>query len=298
MTTSELAPAILRRSRLNRENQHLRIDSHQHFWRYSPAEYGWIDEAKSAIRRDFLPADLERQIAAAGIHGAISVQARQDLDETRWLLELAGRHDFLKGVVGWAPLIDPQVAETLNELASNLKLLGIRHVLQDEPDPDYMLRDDFNAGIRALKPLQLVYDILIYERHLPQTIQFVDRHPSQTFVLDHLAKPRVKAAEISPWRENLQELAKRPNVYCKISGLATEGDYASWTEEQLRMYINVTLEAFGPGRIMFGSDWPVCLLAIDYRDWIAILDRAISGLSEWERNRIWAGTATEAYRLT
>ncbi|MGH9584811.1 MAG: amidohydrolase family protein [Bryobacteraceae bacterium] len=274
-----------------------KIDAHHHFWKYDPAEYGWIGPRMSAIQRDFLPEDLRKEIAGAGINGVISVQARQTLQETSWLLELADENDFVQGAVGWAPLTNPSVARMLEQLASRPKLRAIRHVLHDEPDDDYMLREDFNRGIRALQPLGLAYDILIFERHLLQTIQFVDRHPNQVFIVDHLAKPRVKSREISPWRESMRELARRPNVYCKISGLATEADYADWTEEQLRPYMETVLHAFGPRRTMFGSDWPVCLVAVEYRRWAHIVAGAVSELSPSEQERFWSGTATEAYRL-
>lgn len=274
-----------------------KIDSHHHFWTYDPVQYGWITDEMAIIRRDFGPTDLEREIPAAGISAVISVQAHQSLEETRALLKFADNNDFIRGVVGWTPLIDRKVTETLAQFSSQPKLRAVRHVLQDEPDPDYMLREDFNRGIAALKPFGLIYDILIFERHLPQTIQFVDRHPDQVFVLDHLAKPRVKAGEISPWAERITELAKRPNVYCKLSGLVTEADYHNWTEEQLQRYFDVVLEAFGPKRLMFGSDWPVCLVAVSYARWVAIVERFTEKLSQNEQERIWSGTAKEAYRL-
>lgn len=252
----------------------------------------------SAIRRDFLPKDLQAEIRAAGISGAISVQASQTLDETRWLLDLAGYGDFIKGVVGWAPLIDPEVDQVLADLIANPAMVGIRHVLHDEPDPHYMLRDDFNRGIRKLGEFGLPYDILIFERHLPQTIEFVDRHEGQVFIVDHMAKPRVNAGELSPWRENIRELAKRPRVYCKLSGLVTEADHQSWTAEQLKPYFEVVLSAFGADRLMFGSDWPVCLLATGYKQWTDVVTDAIAFLSLPEQERIWAGTAIEAYKLS
>lgn len=275
----------------------MKIDAHHHFWRYDPAEYDWIDDSMRRIRRDFLPPDLKEALDSAGVDGAISVQARQSLAETQWLLDLAGKCGFIRGVVGWAPLIDPAVAEILAQMAQSPKLRAVRHVLQGEPDPRYMLREDFNRGIRALKPLGLAYDILVFERHLPQTIEFVDGHPDQIFIVDHLAKPRVRERERSPWRENLRELARRPNVYCKLSGLATEAEYTSWTPEQLAPYIETVLEAFGPSRIMFGSDWPVCLVAIEYNSWVDLVASAIQHLSASERERIWSGTAIEAYRF-
>jgi len=274
-----------------------KVDAHHHFWKYDPVEYDWIDEKMRVIRRDFLADDLRKEITATGVSGVVSVQARQSLEETRRLLELADRNDFIRGVVGWAPLVEPNVSDTLGELTENRKLRSMRHVLQGEPDPFYMLREDFNAGIRALKPFALAYDILIFERQLPQTARFVDKHPDQVFIVDHSAKPRVGDREISPWRENMQELAKRPNVYCKISGLVTEADYSNWTEAQLQPYLDTVLSAFGPGRLMFGSDWPVCLVAVTYSRWISIVANAISALSVTEQERIWSGTALEAYRL-
>ena len=274
-----------------------RLDAHQHFWVFEQKEYGWISEDMTALRRDFLPADLKRAAEEAGVNGSIAVQARQTVEETRWLLELSAQNDFIQGVVGWVPLADRRVGDVLEEFVQNRKLRGVRHVLQDEADPCYMLRADFNTGVRLLEPLGLAYDILIYERHLAQTIQFVDRHPAQVFVLDHVAKPRVASHELSPWREHLRELAKRDNVYCKLSGLITEADHGNWTEADLVPYLEIALETFGPGRLMFGSDWPVVLLGARYGEWVSVVERAVQRLSEAERQRIWSGTAQEAYRL-
>lgn len=273
----------------------LKIDSHHHLWRFNPVEYPWL---VPPICQDFLPPDLRQTLSSASINSAIAVQARQTLEETNWLLELAAQHDFMKAVVGWMPLIHPNVAATLEQLAADPKLRAVRHVLQDEPDSHYILRPDFNRGISLLTRHKLAYDILIFERHLPQTIHFVDQHPNQTFVLDHLAKPRVKRNELSPWRENICALAQRPNVYCKLSGLATEADHKQWTAAQLRPYMDTVLSAFGPQRIMFGSDWPVCLLAVSYNRWVEIVQTFVASLSISEQQRIWSGTAIEAYALT
>src|SRR5947209_1697753 len=196
------------------------IDSHHHFWRYDPWEYVWISNTMGILRRDFLPGELQEHIAAAGIDGVVSVQARQTLVETQWLLDLADENDFIRGVVGWVPLTSPSVERDLERFTDRPKLKAVRHVLQDEPDDDYMLRDDFDRGIRALKRFGLRYDLLIFERHLPQAIQLVDRHPDQVFILDHIAKPRIRERVTSPWKENLRELARRTNVYCKLSGIA------------------------------------------------------------------------------
>jgi L-fuconolactonase len=273
------------------------LDSHHHFWKYDPVEYGWIDDAMKAIRKDFLPEDLEKEIKAAGVDGVVSVQARQTADETEWLLGFAGRHDFIKGVVGWVDLLSPAAAADLERLAACTKLKGVRHVVQSEPDDQFILRDDFNRGVSPLKSLGLRYDILIFERHLPQTIKFVDRHPDQVFILDHIAKPKIKANQLSPWRQNIRELSRRENVYCKVSGLVTEADFTSWTEAQLWPYFDIVLEAFKPRRLMFGSDWPVCLVACDYERWLRLVEHWTADLSKDEQKWILGDTAIEAYGL-
>ena len=273
------------------------VDSHQHFWRYDRHEFDWIGDDLVAIRRDFLPEDLGREIAAAGVDSVVSVQARQSLAETRWLLELAGTTAFVAGVVGWVPLVSPSIADTLAELAANPRLVGVRHVLQGEADPDYAARPDFNRGIAALRGLGLAYDILVYERQVPAAIALVDRHPGQVFVVDHLAKPRIRDGVVSPWREWLRELARRPNVFCKLSGMVTEADPRAWTRESLQPYADVALEAFGPSRLMFGSDWPVCLAACPYPRWLATVGELSAGLSATEREELMGKTARRAYGL-
>lgn len=275
----------------------MRIDAHQHFWRYDPAEYGWISDSMQVLRRDFLPPDLRQAAAEVGIQGTVSVQARQSTRETRFLLDLARDDDFLRAVVGWVPLVGPGVAGILEEFAAEAKFKGCRHVLQDEADDDYMLRTDFNAGIRAVTAASLVYDVLIFERHLPQTLEFVDRHPDQVFVLDHIAKPRIREGSFATWRVRIQELARRPRIYCKISGMVTEADWGAWAEADLLPYLDTVLEAFGPSRLMFGSDWPVCLVATSYRRWARFVEEFAAGLGEAERDRILGGTAAEAYGL-
>lgn len=273
------------------------IDAHHHLWKYDPQEYDWISDGMNGLRRDFLPADLKAVMRANGVDGAIAVQARQTLEETRWLLNFAETNTEMLGVVGWAPLYDGNIAATLEQLAERKKLRGIRHVLQDEADEHFMLREDFNRGIQLLEPLGLRYDILIYERHLPQTLEFVDRHPRQIFVLDHIAKPCIKKREISPWRERLAELAKRENVYCKLSGMVTEAQWDTWSAEALRPYWDAVLTAFGPKRIMFGSDWPVSTLASTYEQWLATVRELIAQLSSDEQARILSETAQEAYAV-
>ncbi len=273
----------------------LKLDAHQHFWKYSEAEYGWIDDG--GLRRDFLPEDLHKELKGAGIDGAISVQARQTTTETEWLLQFAEKYSFLKGVVGWVPLTSPTVEGEIRKFAARKKLKAVRHVVQDEPDDRYILREDFNAGVSLLDKHGLAYDILIFARHLPFAIQFVDRHPRQRFILDHIAKPRIKEGVVLPWRDNLREMAKRPNVWCKVSGVVTEADHKHWTEAQLRFYIDTAIDAFGPKRILFGSDWPVCLSATTYKNWIDLLHRATRSFSTAEKAMIFGGAAAEAYRI-
>ncbi len=273
----------------------LKLDSHQHFWKYSDAEYGWIGD--SALRRDFLPDDLHKELKGAGIDGAVSVQARQTIGETEWLLQFAEKYPFLKGVVGWVPLTSPSVEADIEKFAARKKLKAVRHVVQDEADDRYLLRADFNAGVSLLDKHGLAYDILIFARHLPYAIQFVDRHPKQRFILDHIAKPGIREGAVLPWRDNLREIAKRPNLWCKVSGVVTEADHKHWTEAQLRFYIDTAIEAFGPKRIMFGSDWPVCLSATTYNDWAELMRRATKTFSAAEKAMIFGGAAAEAYRI-
>jgi L-fuconolactonase len=273
------------------------LDSHQHFWRYDAEEYDWIGDDLAAIRRDFLPADLAREIGPAGVDAVVSVQARQTLDETRWLLGLAEANDFIAGVVGWVPLVSPTVGDTLESLARNPRLCAVRHVLQGEADPDFAAKHDFNRGLAALRGLGLAYDILVYERQLPMATALVDRHPDQVFVVDHVAKPRIRDAVLSPWRERIRELARRPNVFCKLSGMVTEADPRAWTRATLEPYADVVLSAFGPSRVMFGSDWPVCLAACSYSRWLATVRELCAGLSATERESVLGGTAQRAYGL-
>jgi L-fuconolactonase len=272
-----------------------KIDAHHHFWRYTPREYGWIDDRMPSLRRDFLPADLQEELRGAGIEGAVTVQARQDLAETEWLLSMTDS-SRLGGVVGWAPIASAEFPQELERLRSRKKLKGLRHVIQDEPDPHFMNRPDFNRGIALLRNTGLVYDLLIYERQLAAAIEFVDRHPKQVFVLDHMAKPRIRERMVDPWRKNISELALRENVYCKLSGLVTEADWVGWEDDDLRFYTDVALACFGPKRIMAGSDWPVCLLATTYGRWFETIHRLLRSLSGNEKDRILGGTAIEVYR--
>ena len=275
----------------------MNIDSHHHYWHYNPVEYDWIDESMKVIRADFLPEMLEKTIGEAGIDGVISVQARQSLEETDWLIGMAHQNKFMKGVVGWLPLIQEDIEATLDKYSGEKILKGVRHVIQGEADPEFMLRSDFNHGISLLKKYSLVYDLLIMERQLPNAIKFVDLHPDQPFVLDHIAKPLIGRNIITPWKENIQELAKRENVCCKISGMVTEADFHHWTPRQLLPYFEVILEAFGPERLLFGSDWPVCLVATSYKSWSDLVRKNISTFLETEQEKIMGGNAVRIYDL-
>jgi L-fuconolactonase len=274
------------------------IDAHHHLWRYIPPGQPWMSDGMEMLRRDFLADDLRAATNGVGITGTIVVEAERSLEETLWLSEIATNDDFIRGVVGWAPLTHPGIASELERLARLPKLRGIRHPIHDEADDQFLLREDFNRGIGTLKQFNLRYDILIFEKHLPQTIQFVDRHPDQIFILDHIAKPRIRDRALSPWKENLCELGRRQNVYCKLSGMVTEADWSTWTDEWLSPYIDVVLEAFGPRRLMFGSDWPVVTLASSYKRWWETFRIALVQLSPSEQEWILSKTAVEAYGLT
>ena len=274
----------------------MKIDAHHHFWHYNTQDYGWISDEMAVLRRDFLPADLKSELASAGIDRVVSVQARQCVEETEWLLKLAEENDFIAGVVGWLPIASPEFPALLEKFAAKRKLRAIRHVVQDEPDDRFILGEAFNRGIDRLINTHLVYDILIFERHLPYAIEFVKRHSEeQLFVLDHIAKPKIAAGEMQPWADNLRKLAAFPNVFCKLSGLVTEADIHHWTPDQLRPYVETVIDAFGPGRVMFGSDWPVCTCATTYSAWRNLVGEFISHLSVNEKTQIMGGTALKAY---
>ena len=273
------------------------IDAHQHFWIYSPQDYSWIDDSMAALQRDFLPSDLSPELEVQGFHGTIAVQARQTLEETRWLLELADKSSSVLGVVGWVDLQSKDVGAELERFAQNPKLVGIRHIVQSEPDDRFLLRPDFLRGVSRLQEFGLAYDILIYPKHLPVATEFVEKFPLQKFVLDHLAKPRIKLGDINEWEKGIRRLAAFPNVFGKLSGLVTEADWQKWTPDQITPYLDVVLESFGPDRLMIGSDWPVCLVAGSYSKvlrlvWEYVVRKAPSSLGA-----ILGGNAHSFYRL-
>jgi L-fuconolactonase len=243
----------------------MRIDSHQHFWKYDPAQYSWMTDKLARLRRDFLPPDLEPLLKDAKLDGCVAVQARQTVEESRWLLQLADKHSIIKGVVGWVDLRANNVEEDLADLSKNPKFVGVRHVAQDEPDDRFHMRPEVLRGIGKLKQFDLAYDILIFHKQLPAAIELVRHFPEQRFVLDHIAKPPIAAGDREPWATLIRQLAQSPNGMCKISGMVTEADWTKWESDDFEPYLDIVAEAFGPDRLMYGSDWPVCLLAAEYR---------------------------------
>lgn len=273
------------------------IDSHQHFWKFTSAEYPWM-RPEWPIRRDFLPSDLAPLLRAAGLDGCVAVQAQQTVAEARWLLSLADAHPFIRGVVGWVDLQSDRVEEQLAELARHARFVGVRHVVQDEPDDNFMLRPAFQRGIGKLQQFNLAYDILVFPKQLPAAIRLVANFPEQRFVLDHIAKPPIAAGTLSPWREQLRELAAAPNVWCKVSGMVTEAEWLGWRADGFRPYLDVVFAAFGMERLMFGTDWPVCTLAGSYAQVHRLMDDYTSALTAEARAKFFGGNAADFYRLT
>jgi L-fuconolactonase len=273
------------------------IDSHQHFWNYDPEEYPWI-KPEWPIRRSYLPDALEGELKSCQIDGCVAVQARQTVAESEWLLELADRSPFIKGVVGWVDLRAPDVAVQLKRFAAQPKFAGVRHVLQDEADDDFMLQPDFQRGISQLHKFELTYDLLIFPRQLPAAIKLASAFPEQPFVLDHIAKPPIKEGALGPWRGHLQKLASLPNVYCKVSGMITEADWGRWHPSQFKPYLDVVFEAFGPDRVMFGSDWPVALLAGTYQQVFELAREYVAPLGAGVEAAFFGGSAANFYQLS
>ena len=275
----------------------MRIDAHQHFWKYTAQEYEWIDDSMAVLRRDFLPENLKPELERNGFAACVAVQARQTTEETRWLLGLAERSAFIAGVVGWVNLCSEELRSQLEAFAGNAKLVGVRHIVQAEPDERFLLRPDFLRGIAMLEEFDLAYDILIYPKHLPVAVEFVKRFPRQRFVLDHLAKPQIKDGEIETWTKEIRKLAEFSNVYCKLSGLVTEADWKNWKPEQIRPYLDVAFESFGAKRLMIGSDWPVCLVAAPYGGVMNLVKDYVGGFSRAEQEAVLGDNAKEFWRL-
>jgi L-fuconolactonase len=272
------------------------IDTHQHFWKYDPVNYSWINDEMQVIRRDFLPGDLAVVVNEEKLLGTVAVQADQTEAETDWLLQLAAKNDFIKGVVGWVDLRSSHIEERLQHYQQFSKLKGFRHVLQGE-EPSFMLQERFLNGISKLNEYGFAYDILIFPQHLEAALQLVKQFPQQRFVVDHVAKPTIKDGKIDEWKTGMQQLAKHNNVYCKISGMVTEADWKNWTAEQLKPYIDVVVESFGIDRIMYGSDWPVCLVASSYNKWIETVKEYFSTYSAEDQEKVFSGNAIKFYQL-
>lgn len=273
------------------------IDSHQHFWHYEPAKHAWIDDAMAVIRKDFEPSDLAKVYKENGVDGCVAVQADQTIAETDFLLKLSDDHSFIKGVVGWIDLRGANLQNQLEVYQSKQKLKGFRHVVQGEPDYNFLLRSNFLSGISLLEKYNYTYDILIFPHQLGATLEFVKQFPNQRFVIDHIAKPYIKDGFFDGWAILMKEIAKHENVYCKVSGMITEADYHLWTPEQIKPYMQLVLEAFGPERLLFGSDWPVCLVAGNYKQVKSLITDFISKLSESEQRQIMGMNAVNFYNL-
>ena len=282
---------------LNMAREDMRIDSHQHFWHYSPIEHAWMSDEMGRLKHDFLPEDLDPLLKSIGLDGCIAVQARQTLEETRWLLELAERHAFIKGVVGWVDLCSSDLPRQLETFAAHPKFVGVRHIVQDEPDDEFMLRPEFINGISYLRRFDLTYDLLLYPKHLRAAAQLVQKLPEQTFVLDHMGKPRIAEGFLSPWREDLRELASSRNVMCKLSGMVTEAKWNQWKPDEFTRYFDSVVEAFTPERLMAGSDWPVCLLSGDYASTMQLVIDYVQQFSPAAQSGILGGNCARFYGI-
>lgn len=276
----------------------MRIDSHQHFWQYQAEEYNWIGEQESILKAHFQPDDLLKLTRANHIDGSIAVQARQSDEETQWLINLARSNDFIKGVVGWVDLRSDNLEETLKQYQNETVLKGFRHVLQDEPDKEFMLRDDFIRGLYILEKHHYTYDLLIYANQLPQAIELVKRLPDLRVVVDHIAKPAIAHKQgFAGWQIDIHELAQHQNVFCKLSGMVTEAKIADWQASDFTPYLQAVLSAFGPERVMFGSDWPVCLLAADYKSVLHIVEDFVKRFYPNHFDNIFGLNAQTFYQL-
>lgn len=276
----------------------MRIDSHQHFWIYDHGDYPWMENGTlEVLRADHLPPDLICHLNNAGLDGSVVVQVRQTLEENRWMLELADAHDQVRGVVGWVDLCADDVDAQLEPYASHPRFCGVRHIVQDEPNVDYVLAPEFQRGIGRLQAHGMTYDVLVFPRQLHAAAELVRAFPDQPFVLDHIAKPLVKDGVMDPWAEQIRRLASFPNITCKVSGMITEADWQGWKNEDFDRYLDVVLEAFGASRLMYGSDWPVCNLAGDYERVFSLAERFASRLSDAEQAEFWGGNAARFYGL-
>jgi len=275
----------------------MKIDSHQHFWRYDAARDAWITDSMAVLKRDFLPEHLAAELVANDIDASIAVQADQSENETMFLLDLAEQNECVAGVVGWVDLLSPRVGERLEYFSRFAKLRGFRHIAQAEPDDRFLARENFVEGVAQLCTFGFTYDILIYPKQLPAAIELAARLPEQRFVIDHLAKPDIKAGKTAPWAAQMREMAQNENVFCKLSGLVTEADWKHWKADDFKPYLDVVFEAFGVERLMFGSDWPVCLLVATYPQLKQLIENYVKGYSKADKEKIFGGNAARFYGL-
>lgn len=274
------------------------IDAHQHFWDLTHFDYPWMSGPELApLRRDYLPADLEPLLGPAGVDRSVFVQARHDVEESRWVLGLSERHSFLAGVVGWVDLASDACEEQLAELRRHPAFVGIRHITHDEPDDDWIVREEVLRGLKLLERHGVPFDLLFRPRHLRHVPTLARRLPDLPMVIDHLAKPAIRERRMDGWREELEAAARFPNIHCKLSGMVTEADWEAWTPADLAPYVRVALEAFGPERLMFGSDWPVSNLCGSYGQVVDALREALGDVGDEARARIFGGTAERFYGL-
>ena len=276
----------------------MRIDAHQHFWKFDPRRDSWITDEMSILKRDFSPEDLAPELAARNIDGSVAVQTAQSEEETSYLLELAAHSTRIAGVVGWVDMLSARAEERLRYFSKFERLRGFRHIVQSEPDDRFLLNPDFLRGIRLLRKFDFTYDILIYPRQLPAAVEFAARFPEQRFVIDHMAKPEIKARKTREWAAQIRLLAANPNVFCKVSGLVTEAEHADWKPSDLKPYLDIVFEVFGEDRLMYGSDWPVCLLAGSYERVYALVDDYTRSLGREGRAKFFGGNAARFYGVT
>jgi L-fuconolactonase len=275
----------------------MNIDSHQHFWKYHPVRNAWIDNSMKVIQRDFLPEDLYPILKDKGIGGCIAVQADQSEEETNFLLQCAQNNSFIKGVIGWVDLRAENVDERLDHFSKDKNFKGVRHIVQAETDDAFMLKPKFLNGISKLEQFGLTYDILIHQHQLKQAIAMVNKFPKQKFVLDHIAKPKISEGIDAEWKNDINLLATHENVFCKISGLVTETENHQWIEPMFKPFLDTVIKAFGINRLLFGSDWPVCLLAGAYQEVLQIITNNLSNFSEKDRAKVMGGNASRVYNL-
>jgi L-fuconolactonase len=273
------------------------IDAHQHFWRYNLERHGWITDEMATIRRDFLPKELEQLYRQNDIDGCVAVQVEQTEAESEYLLAFSRMHEFIRGIVGWVDLRASDIKERLDYYSGEKKMKGFRHIVQGESDPDFLSGDDFCRGIGLLKSYEFTYDILVYHHQLSQVQSFVRKFPGQSFIIDHIAKPAIARHEMKQWAADMRAIASHGNVYCKVSGMVTEADVNNWTYDDLAPYIDVVLECFGPSRLVYGSDWPVCLVAASYEEQFGVVKKAIDKLSPAEKKQILGENAIRFYHL-